>query len=282
MSTVKRTVIAVALITAAGLTAVPAYANEGQKPVENAGHVEQAKAVCTTPELKAFIADKLENAKKAEAARQAERQNGEHKTGEKARSLRAEGTPPTGGGLEGTAPATGDGTHETKKPESTDAAANREAAAKAEAAHKAEKAKKRQADEKAYLLNKLAKACGEAKAEKLARAKKEAERLARERRFQAIGVVVSNDPSGGVTVLIKAGSRDLHNRKLSIIVTAETQIKVDGETAALKDLVPGVYVSVHGLRSEGNLAAFKINAATPGTGESPEPAPSTTPSGDVK
>ncbi|MDQ1710297.1 MAG: hypothetical protein QOG49_1682, partial [Frankiaceae bacterium] len=150
----------------------------------------------------------------------------------------------------------------------------------------ADRASGRAAEEQARAARKAAQACAAAKqhAAEVARkaaeeAKQEANRKARARKFQAIGVVdVTDGTAGTVTVFIKAGSPDLHSRKLAIKVTADTVIQLDGNTVALAGLVSGTFVSVHGVRTEGTLVAARINAATPGVDDEHDVSPTVAPS----
>lgn len=266
MSKLKHSLFVAALMTVASVTTVPAYAN-GDKPAgrpaqtETGEHADKAKLSCTPDELRAFLA-----AQRAEQAAKAKREAAEKKVSKHDgdRNLRAEGSP--------VPESESDAAREAAK------AAKRAAEKKAEAAHKAEKEKARAAEEKARALKKAAQACSTAKQEAAKRAKKEADRKARARRFQAIGVVVSADAEAGtVTVMVKAGSPDLHKRKLAIRVTTETVIRLDGEKVTLSALATGTFVSIHGVRHEGALVAGKINAASPGVQEE-EPVSTASPS----
>jgi hypothetical protein len=264
MFRLKHALFVVALTSLASAGVVPAYAHEGPETKgsegETAAKTEKAKPACSADELSSFLAAvKAEQAAKAaKAKREAAAKHVSKNEADK--HLTAEGSPEPGS----------DARTEAEK------AAKHEAEKKAEAARKAEKAKQRAAEEKARVQKYLEKACANAKAEAAARAKKEADRKARARKFQAIGVVaVTDGEAGTVTVFIKAGSPDLHKRKLAIRVTSETVIKLDGVKVPLAGLVSGTYVSVHGVRSEGTLVAAKINAASPGIQED-EPAPSPT------
>lgn len=278
MSRFKNTmIVAAALLTAVSVAAAPAYAGDDATPEikveksekteteksEKAEAAEKAKLACTADELAAFIAAEKAEAI-AKAKRKASEQAAEKKAGAKTdKHLKAPGTPEEAEDSEA---------HEAEK------AAKREAAEKAEAAHKAKKAKERAAEEKAHAAKMAAKHCAYAKQEAAHRAKKEADRKARARKFQAIGVVAVTDGTAGtVTVFIKAGSPDLHKRKLAIKVTAETRIQLDGESVALADLVSGTFVSVHGVRHEGALVAGKINAASPGVEDEVAASPSAAP-----
>jgi hypothetical protein len=281
MFRLKHALFVVALTSLASAGAAPASATDRHEPDNKPGAQQEktadnAKPACTADELSAFVA-----AVKAEQAARAKREGAGKKVGSDGdhRKLRAEGTPEPG----------------TVEPTDAERAAKLEAAKKEEAARTAEKAKKHAADEKAEAARKAEKAtqhaaeekvrvqkyienaCANAKAEAAARAKNEADRKSRERKFQAIGVVAVTDGAAGtVTVYIKAGSPDLHKRKLAIRVTDTTVIKLDGSQSELASLVSGTFVSVHGVRSGDTLIAARINAASPGV-QNDEPAASPSP-----
>lgn len=258
MSRFRVTLLAVALVTVASVTAVPSYAESGNKSDgkhENAKR-ELQKSACTPSELSAFVAA----AKTREAAEEAEAGEDEERKAPKQRGkagkhLSADRSP-------------------TSK-DVDDEADDDEASHEESAAVKAEKAKERAAKEKAHAMEKVARACAMAKYENAKAARKEAEKKARARKFQAIGVVATHDAvAGTVTVFIKAGSPDLHKRKLAIKVTADTLVKLDGEKTGLAGLVSGTFVSVHGVRTGGALVAARINAASPNVEEDAVPATS--------
>lgn len=258
MSRFRVTLLAVALVTVASVTAVPSYAESGNKPDgkrENAKR-EQQKPACTPSELAAFVAA----AKTRAAAEEAEADEDEDRKAPKQRGkagkhLSADRSP-------------------TSK-DADDEADDDEADLAEDASVKAEKAKERAAKQKTRALEKVARACAMTKYENAKTARKEAEKKARARKFQAIGVVASHDADAGtVTVFIKAGSPDLHKRKLAIKVTAETLVKLDGEKTGLAGLVSGTFVSVHGVRTGDALVAARINAASPEVAEDAVPATS--------
>ncbi|MEO6714909.1 MAG: hypothetical protein ABIM89_15985 [Mycobacteriales bacterium] len=235
MSRFKHTmVVAAALMTAAAVVAVPAHADEAN----------------TETKVEAAETEKTEKTTPVEKDKPAERAKPTCTADELAAHLAAE--------------------------QAEQAAKAKRKAAEQAAAHAAEKAtaaehaaqehlratgveeSERAAEEKAHATQKAAKACARAKQE-------DAHQKARVRKFQGIGIVDSTDAAAGtVTVRIKGGSKDLHRRTLAIKVTSETRIQLDGETVALAGLVKGTFVSVHGVRHEGELVAGKINAAAPG------------------
>lgn len=102
--------------------------------------------------------------------------------------------------------------------------------------------------------------------------------------FTAVGTVTAVDAAAGtVTLADKGGSKDLHGKSVTVVVTSTTKLTRDDANVTLDKVQAGDHVSANGNRgTDGSLNARHVNAespAAPDASESatPEPTESATP-----
>ena len=98
-------------------------------------------------------------------------------------------------------------------------------------------------------------------------------------RFTATGSVVSVG-TGTVTIADKGGSKDLHGKTITVVVSSTTKVTRDDATVTLDKLQAGDHVAANGTRgTDGSLNAKHVNADStpePDASQSASPEPTST------